>query len=331
MPANRPASPGSFAPSDLTALVYLGAVWGGAFLFFRIAAPEVGPVWAAELRVGIAALALVVFTGRSSLGHLRGRLRQVAIVGATFSAIPFTLISIGSLVLPASFGALLNAMTPMFTALVGVVWVGQQLTRKVIVGLGFGFAGVLVLVGWSPLELNGETLFAVAATIGATVSYAFAGTYVRRSLPDVPGTALATGQLASATIILLPVAILSGPPGTPSVGGAVSLVALGLLSTALAWPVFFRVLSRNGATAASTSTFVVPVFGMLWGSLALGERIGPEFIAGFGLVLVSLVLILGLRPSVPTGALRGLRPWLQRVVYAFASRRASPSTAELGV
>ncbi len=331
MPANRPPSAGPFAPSDLAALVYLGAVWGGAFLFFRIAAPEVGPVWAAELRVAIAAVALVAFTGRSSLRHLRGRFRQVAIVGATFSAIPFTLISIGSLVLPASFGALLNAMTPMFTALVGVVWVGQQLTRKVVVGLGFGLAGVLVLVGWSPLELNGETLLAVAATIGATVSYAFAGTYVRRSLSDVPGTALATGQLASATLILLPVALVSGSPGTPSAGGAVSLIALGLLSTALAWPVFFRVLSRNGATAASTSTFVVPVFGMIWGSLALGERIGPEFIAGFGLVLVSLVLILGLRPSVASGVLRAGRHRLARLANPFTSRPASPSTVELGV
>jgi len=323
MTANRPTSTGAFAPSDLAALVYLGAVWGGAFLFFRIASPEVGPVWAAEIRVAIAALALGLFAGRSSVRQLRGRFLKVAVVGATFSAIPFTLISIGALVLPASFGALLNAMTPMFTALVGVVWIGQRLTRTIVVGLGFGIAGVLALVGWSPLELRPETLLAVAATIGATVSYAFAGTFVKRSMSDVPGVALATGQLVSATVILLPVAILSGPPGSPSVGGAVSLVALGLLSTALAWPVFFRLLSRTGATAASTVTFVVPVFGMIWGSIALGERIGPEFIAGFGLVLVSLSLILGLRPRRPAIA------WLPRVGNPLRAPTA-PSTAELG-
>jgi drug/metabolite transporter (DMT)-like permease len=325
MSANRPASTSSaFGAIDLAALVFLGAVWGGAFLFFRIASPEVGPVWAAEIRVAIAATVLIAFAGRSSLRQLRGRLRQVAIVGAIFSAIPFTLISIGALVLPASFGALLNAMTPMFTALVGVAWLGQRLSRKVVVGLGFGFAGVLVLVGWSPLTLDLATLVAVAATIGATVSYAFAGTFVKRFMGDVPGVALATGQLTSATLILLPIAILSGPPGTPSVGGTVSLLALGVLSTALAWPVFFRVLRRTGATAASTVTFVVPVFGMVWGSLALGEHIGPEFLAGFALVLVSLVLILGVTPA----RLAGTLPRVTENLRGLRTRDAAPAPAE---
>jgi drug/metabolite transporter (DMT)-like permease len=293
-----PPSTRSVSSADLGALLFLGAVWGGAFLAFRIASPEVGPVWAAEARVGIAAVAMAALFGRRSWAAFRGRIGAIAFTGAAFAAIPFTLIAFAALTLPTAFGALLNASTPLFTALVGAVVLGQRLSRRVIAGIAVGMTAVLVLVGWSPLPIGPETLLAVAAALGAALSYAVAGTFVRRKLPDVGGFESATGPLVAASIILLPVAIVSGPPGSPSPAGLVALVAVALVSTALAWPVFFRVLSHTTPTAASTVTFIVPAFGILWGALVLGEPVGPELLAGAGMILVSLVLVLGL----PVGA-----------------------------
>jgi drug/metabolite transporter (DMT)-like permease len=289
--SSSPARPTS--TSDLGLLLYLGAVWGGAFLFLRIAAPEVGPLWAAEIRIGLAAVLLAVVAGRRTLVAVRGRLRAVAIVGATFSAIPFSLIAFASLTLPAGVGALVNAATPLFTAVLGVAILGQRLSGRLATGLAVGVSAVVVLVGWSPLPAGPATLLAVAASLGASASYAVGGTFVRRALPDVHGVELATGQLVSGALLLLPFAAASGMPSVPSTGGTVALVAVALVSTALAWPVFFRVLSHTTPTAASTVTFIVPGFGIAWGALVLGEPIGAGLVGGFALVLVSLVLVLG--------------------------------------
>jgi drug/metabolite transporter (DMT)-like permease len=291
-------------PLDLASLLYLGAVWGAAFLFLRIAAPEVGPVWAAEFRLAIGASILLVFVGRRTIAAMRGRVIAFAIVGTTFAAIPFTCIAFATLTLPTGFTALLNAATPLFTAALGVLVLRQPLSGRMIAGLAIGIGAVLVLVGWSHLDPTPATLIAVAAGLGAPASYAVAGTYVRARLADVPGLELATGMLTMGALVTLPVAVLSGAPGVPTMAGVASLAAVGVVSTALAWPLFYRVLARSTPTVASTVTFIVPVFAALWGSLVLGEAVGAELVVAFGLVLVSLALVLRLRVPVPTLVVR---------------------------
>jgi drug/metabolite transporter (DMT)-like permease len=279
----------------LGSLLFLGVVWGAAFLFFRIAAPEVGPVWAAEARLVIGAAVLAVVAGRQTVEAIRGRIVAFAVVGLTFAAVPFTLISFATTQLPAGFTALLNAATPLFTALIGVAVMGQRLSSRVVAGLGVGIVAVLVLVGWSPFRLDPTSLLAIAAGLGAPASYAVAGNYTRAKLSGVAPLPLATGMLVAGALIALPVAVVSGPPRMPSVDGALSLLGVGILSTAIAWPIFFSVLRRTTPTAASTVTFVVPAFALAWASLLLGEAIGVSLLAGFGLILVSLVLVLGIR------------------------------------
>lgn len=301
MSSNRAPHSGGVSPQDLGLLVYLGAVWGGAFLFLRIAAPQVGPLWAAEIRIGLAALILLIVAGPRTWRTARGRLGSFAVVGATFSAIPFSLIAFGSLTLPAGFGALLNASTPLFTALVSAAWLGHRLTPRAVAGLGVGVLAVLTIVGWSPLPMSIETIVAAMAILGAAFSYSIAGTFVRRRLPDVRGIELATGQLTIGALLLMPFAILSGAPGAAGPDAVGALVAVALLSTALAWPIFFRVLSHTTPTAASTVTFIVPAFGIVWGAIALGESVGPELIIGFGMILVSLVMVLNLPIPSPAG------------------------------
>ena len=298
--------PRSLTPVDLASLLFLGAVWGAAFLFLRIAAPEVGPVWAAEIRLAIGASVLFVLAGRRTWSAMRGRVIAFTIVGTTFAAIPFTCIAFASLTLPTGFTALLNAATPLFTAALGVAVLRQALSARMVVGLAIGVAAVLVLVGWSHLEPTPATLIAVAAGLGAPASYAVAGTYVRARLSDVNGVELATGMLVMGALVTLPVAMLTGRPGTPTMAGIASLVAVGVVSTALAWPLFYRVLARSTPTVASTVTFIVPVFAAAWGALVLGEAVGLELVAAFALVLVSLVLVLGLTPALPTVTVRRL-------------------------
>jgi drug/metabolite transporter (DMT)-like permease len=132
-----------------------------------------------------------------------------------------------------------------------------------------------------------------------------AGNFARARLADVEPMELATGMVTAGALIALPVALLSGAPGTLALDGAISLLAVGVLSTAVAWPIFFRVLRRTTPTAASTVTFIVPAFALSWGSIVLGESVGAGLVVGFGLILVSLMLVLGIRPPVRT-------PWAAR-------------------
>jgi drug/metabolite transporter (DMT)-like permease len=174
---------------------------------------------------------------------------------------------------------------------------------------------VIVLVGWSPIEPNAATILAVAAGLGAPASYAVAGNYVRAKLAGVEPLELATGMLTAGTIVALPVAVLTGAPHVPALDGALSLLAVGVLSTAIAWPIFFRVLRRTTPTAASTVTFIVPAFALTWGSIVLAEPVGIGLLVGFGLILVSLSLVLGIVPSGP-------RPMLRRAAVAIRAAAA---------
>ena len=302
MPTASAPARHSLSPVDLASLLCLGAVWGAVFVFMRIAAPEVGPVWAAEVRLAIGASVLIAIAGRRTWRVSGGRLIAFTITGALFSAIPFTLISFATVTLPAGFTALLNAATPLFTAAVGVAFLGHRISARVAAGLSVGVVAVVILVGWSPLEPTMATLLAVAAGLGVPASYAFAGNFVRARLADVPPLELATGVITAGALLALPVAILSGPPRVPAINGVVSLIGVGTLSTAFAWPLFFRVLRRTTATAASTVTFIVPAFALFWASIALGESVGIELVVGFGMIMVSLLLVLGITPSFPRGA-----------------------------
>jgi drug/metabolite transporter (DMT)-like permease len=298
MTAQIPPSRRPLSIVDLGSLLFLGAVWGAAFLFLRIASPEVGPVWAAETRLAIGAAVLLVVAGRRTLPAVRGRVMGFVITGALFSAVPFTLISIATVSLPAGFTSLLNAATPLFTAAIGVAFLGQRIGWRIATGLAVGVVGVVVLVGWSQFAAGPTMLLAVAAGLGAPASYAIAGNFVRARMSGVPPLELATGMLTAGALLALPVAVLSGAPRVPAMDGAVSLVAVGILSTAIAWPIFFRVLRRTTPTAASTVTFIVPAFALTWGSILLAEPIGLGLVVGFGLILVSLTLVLGILPGI---------------------------------
>lgn len=275
-------------------------MWGAAFLFIRIAVPEFGPVALVEVRVAIAAavlVALVVLRGQSQA--FRGRWGALALIGTINTAVPFALYAYATRTIPAGFSAVLNATVPLFGALLGRAFFREQLGAMRATGLGIGFVGVMVLVA-KDLTVGGGAL-AIAAALAGSSLYALSAHLTRRLLPGVPSLIIAAGSLvASAALLLIP-SLFLWPTVLPSAGAWMSTLALALLCTALGYIVYFRLLETAGATSAMAVTYLIPMFGMIWGGLFLGERVTVPMLIGCMLIFAGIAVTTGLlsRKSVP--------------------------------
>jgi drug/metabolite transporter (DMT)-like permease len=289
---------------DLGALLLLSALWGASFIYIRVAVPTLGPFVLVELRVGLAAVALVLcaaLVGR--LPKLRGRWRQFALLGAVNVAIPFSLISAAEINLTASLAAILNSTTVMFTAVVAAVWMGDALTASKLVGVALGIVGVTVLVGWNPIAMNWAVALSVGAMLAASLAYALGSVYAKRTFADSPPLAIASGQLTAAAMLMLPLAAVSAPEQSPSTIVVLSVLGLALPSTAVAYMLYFRLIANVGPTSTSTVTLLVPLFGLLFGVVLLDEPVGVGTLAGLVLILSSVTLITGLGATRPKARL----------------------------
>jgi drug/metabolite transporter (DMT)-like permease len=280
---------------DFAALISLGALWGASFLFIRVAVPALGPFVLVGLRVGLAALVLALFAGAARRAlKLRGLWGPLLFVGFANTAVPFSLISASEVHLTASLAAILNSTTVLFTALVAAVWLRESLTPKKILGVLLGIFGVAVLVGWDPLPLSPVVLLSVAAVLGASLCYGVGAVFTKLTFAGVPPLTLAVGQQSAAAGIMIPVALTDLPGESPSVAVALCVLALAVLSTAVAYLLFFYLIASAGPTATSTVTLVVPVFGLIFGVLFLGEPVGLGTLAGLAVILCSVLLITGI-------------------------------------
>jgi drug/metabolite transporter (DMT)-like permease len=285
---------------DLGALLLLSALWGASFIFIRVAVPALGPFVLVELRVGLAAATLAlcaVLLGR--LPKLRVRWKQFALLGLVNVAIPFSLISAAEINLTASLAAILNSTTVMFTAVVAAVWMGDALTARKIFGVVLGIIGVTVLVGWDPIVMDWAVILSVGAMLAASLGYALGSVYAKRTFVGSPPLAIAIGQLTAAAMLMLPLAAVSVPDQRPSTIVVLSVLGLALPSTALAYMLYFRLISNVGPTSTSTVTLLVPLFGLLFGVVLLEEPVGLGTFAGLILILSSVTLITGLGVARP--------------------------------
>jgi drug/metabolite transporter (DMT)-like permease len=278
-------------PSVLASLLYCGAAFGGAFLFMRLAAPELPPLIVAFGRVTIAALILLPIAGRQRLAEMRSQWRDYVVVGFFMAAAPFVLFAYAERSLTAGMGSIINATTPLWTAIILAVWLRQAPTRQRIAAIVVGFVGVGIIVGLEGLQLAPDALVAAVAATAGAASYGLALTYIRRRMRPQPPVQLALGQLIAASIMLAPLALLASRDAAPSPESIFAIAGLGLFSTAIAWPILFRLNRDVGPMATSTVTFLNPVFGTLWGALFLAEAISPTFLVGALLVFASLLLI----------------------------------------
>lgn len=279
---------------ELIALIGLAALWGASFLFIRIAAPVFGPVLTIEGRVALAALALVLYLliTRKSLDFSK-RWKQYLIIGALNAAIPFTLIATSALHLTASMSSILNSLTPLFTALIVWGWMNETLSTRKWVGILVGVIGVVLLVGWSSIPFTKETMIAIALAVLSTISYGLAGVYAKKTFVGVAPLSLAAGQQIAASLLLIPFTFFNLPNTTSnfSLIPILAVLALALFCTAIAYLLYFYLIESVGPTKTLSVTFLIPVFGMIWGVLILNEKITLGMLVGFIVILMGVFLI----------------------------------------
>jgi drug/metabolite transporter (DMT)-like permease len=271
-------------------LVALAAIWGASFLFIRIVSPAIGPWMTAALRVLIAGIALFIyfrFTGFDPQWRRWGR--HYVAVGLLTSGLPFLLYAYAALQLPAGLMSVLNATSPMFGALMAAALLGERLSVQRVAGLGLGILGVAVV---TRPEAGGIAMLAVAACLLAAWFYGVAGAYMRRWAREAPPEGMAVGTQLSAGAILLPFTALPFPSTSPSLLVVGCLLALGLVCGAVAYILYFRLIRDIGPTGALTVTYLIPVFGMLFGALFLGETVNIAMLGGVALVLAGTWFVL---------------------------------------
>lgn len=281
-------------PRDLLDLTLLAALWGGSFLFMRYAVPDFGVVPLIWLRVALASVCLLpLLLLKRQFGALRRQAGALTVMSLFNSGLPFLLIAWATLSITAGLASIMNAMTPVFTALIGALWLGDRLDGRRGLGLLLGLAGVALLAADKADFRPGGSGWAIVAMLLATACYGFAANHTRRYLQGVPALVNATGTQLVSALVLLPPALWSWPERMPGLGPWLATLVLGVACSALAYLLFFRLIARVGASRAVTVTFLVPVFGTLWGALFLGEPVTASMLAGGAVVLLGTGLATG--------------------------------------
>lgn len=285
--------------ASLFRLIALSAIWGGSFLFIRVSAPALGPIALMMLRFAAAtAFLLLVTLALKRQLPLRAYWKNYAFQGLVGATIPFFLFGYAAQTLPASIMAILNATAPIWGALLGAVFGKHKTTPTTLVGLALGVAGVALLVGLDASMLNPDAGMAVAAVLGATLCYSIVTLNVRRELMlDPLSTAL--GTMAVSALAVMPLAPFYWPAEAPSLLVTASALTLGVLCSGVAYLMYFRLIADVGPAPALTVTFLIPLFGVVWGALFLGEDLGWHTLAGSLVTVTGTALVTGFRPRLP--------------------------------
>ena len=289
---------------NLTRLILLGAIWGASFLFMRIAVPSFGPPVLIELRLLMAALLLAVVASVTGRRLDWGRhWRHYSIIGAANSAIPFLLFAYAAKTLPASLLSLFNSLAPIFGAIVAALWFRTSVSRSAAIGLGSGVLGVAVLTSDHLMHATvAGNRVVVALSFGAAtlapVCYAVAGAYIKWKASDSDAFSNAHGSMWASSALALPLALMFMPSAPPSGIDWFAAAALGVICTGVAYLLYFKLIAELGPMRTLSVSFLIPVFGVLWGAVLLDEPVGWTLLVGGALILLGTALATGiLRPS----------------------------------
>jgi len=273
----------------------VAALFGAAFLFMRVAAPEFGAIPLIAVRLVLAALILVpIILARKGMQEIVDHWQPITMMAVLHYALPFCLFAYALLTLTGSFTAIVNASSPLFAGVVAWIWIGERLPKIRIAGLLIGFSGVVLLV-WDKLDVDLSAAgIASAAAISASFCYGLAAVLAKKHLTGVSPLAVSAGSMLAGAIMLLPFAVWLWPDTAPSIDAWIMAAALGVLSTAFAFVLYFRLIASVGPTKAITVTFLIPAFAVVLGALLLDEPITFSMLAGAAVILLGTGLSTGL-------------------------------------
>lgn len=277
----------------------LSAIWGASFLFMRFAITDFGVVAATAVRVAIAAAFLLPLLLLRGLGpQFRQHWKAICLIGVLNSGLPFLLFAFALLAITTGLSAILNATVPLFGALVAWGWLKDRPTGSRVLGLAIGFAGIALLT-WDKATLRPNAsgiapAWAVLACLAATICYAFAASAARRYLSGLPPLLTATGSQVGATLSLALPALLFWPEQMPGQRAWLSIAAVGVLCTGIAYILYFRLIEQVGPARALAVTFLVPVFAICYGVMFLQEELTPWMVLCGAVIICGTALSTGL-------------------------------------
>jgi drug/metabolite transporter (DMT)-like permease len=281
--------------ADLARLLALAAMWGGSYLFMRYAVPSMGPVLLIELRVAIAGAALLAFVALTGgVVGWRRHWRAFLFVGVVGLAVPFLLIAQALTAIDASTAAILNALSPLFASIVAAAWIREPITLAKALGIALCLAGTAVLVGWTPAPMSTRELVGASLSVLATALYGISIVFTKVHLKAASPIGTAAGTLLMAALAMAPFTPVTRDFAAIPGMAWLAMLGLALVSTTVAFIFYYRLIADVGPVKAITVTLLIPVFGMLWGVVFLGEPITAGRIAGCAIILAGCSLILGL-------------------------------------
>ena len=267
-------------------LTFLGALWGSAFMFIKVATPEFGPVALVNARLIIASFIFLPILLRSKYIHLLKPIwRQVLVLAILNNAIPFTLFSYASFGADSNILAILNATTAFNTMIIANIWIGEHVSLKQLFGLLLGFIGIFILV--NPQNSETTLISSMSALLGSFF-YSYSTVYIQRQSVNANKMVLIGWSIIFSAIIMLPVTIFYLPDLIPSISAIGSAIWLGAISTGLGFLGYVRLIDKIGAVKTSTVAYFLPVFGIIWGAIFLDEIISSTIIIGCLIVLIGI-------------------------------------------
>lgn len=271
-------------------LVVLGAIWGSSYLFIKVGVRDLSPPALIEVRLLCAAPVLVAFAARRyGLRAVRDAWREGIVLGVINAAVPFTLIAWGEKYVDSGVAAVANSSVPIFVAVLAFWFVpSERSTGWRLVGVGLGLAGVAVLAGVHPAG-GWKGALGTGAIIVASVSYAAANLYAGRRMA-VGGPVLACASMIVAFVVLLPLALASPPSHAPGWKPLGSAAALGLLGTALAQILSYRMIRLYGSSRAVLVAYMLPGFALFYGAVFLSEPVTWQKLCGLALIVGGVAL-----------------------------------------
>jgi drug/metabolite transporter (DMT)-like permease len=282
--------------SDAVRLVALSAIWGSSFIFIRVLAPVLGPILTVTTRVLIGGAVLVAYCRIIGLdAEVARHWRQYAVIGIVNSTLPFMLFAFAALYLPASYSVILNSTAPLFTALWAIPLLNETLTRTKVLGLVAGAAGVVLVSRAGPVVPDLWFWIAVLACLGATTCYALSSIYMKKRAAHLKPLAIAGWSQIFAALAMAPFVPFAQPSAALTPLVAFNVLMLAVFCSSIAYVLYYRLIADIGPTRALTMAFLMPVFGMVWGALFLGEPITLPMIAGCALIIGGATAVL--RPA----------------------------------